>query len=301
MKGIKQSFQKITSQVQNQIKGCVQCDNNDCKKCKHRNSPQDENGVPPQPGCCDLKVTPFFGSFIEPITSTELSTNPFIIATTDGVSTCQVTLEFFVQNPDNACDTYLNINGIDNLIPTGIPTQFTLNDSDVIYFKTFHRGIDCAVAFATIFNVSCQIDYGVLYVVNFGDPTCDFCPQWKFNLVSYNGSSIWTPPSIPYPGVTLGTTWTNTTNQPIDLFINPTIINNPNIGGERLYLLLNGVQIHTLFDGTTLFPIVYTIGVGEVIGLQQNASTCFETETFFTNETCDIYLGSQIMNNNNPC
>jgi len=33
MKGIKQAFDRITSKVQNQIKGCVQCDNNDCKKC----------------------------------------------------------------------------------------------------------------------------------------------------------------------------------------------------------------------------------------------------------------------------
>jgi hypothetical protein len=302
MKGIKQAFDRITSKVQNQIKGCVQCENNDCSRCKHQHS-NDDSGQPPTPGCCDLKVVPFFGSFLEPITSTELSTPPFTIETTDGVSTCQVTLEFNVLNPDNTCDTYLNINGIDNLIPTGIPTQFVLNDQDVIFFKTTHRGVDCGVAFSSIFNVSCQIDYGIPYVVNFGDPSCDFCPQWNLIPIVQASTTIFTGANYPQPPFSIiGNTYKNTTTQAIDLLINPTIINPGTNLSAELWLLENGVQVHLLYDGTNLFPVIWNLVSGGVIGFTQSASNgCLETETFINNETCDIFIGSQIMNNSIPC
>jgi len=303
MKGIKQSFDRITSKVQNQIKGCVQCDNNDCSRCKHSKL-NDQNSIPPTPGCCDLKVVPFFGSFLEPITSTELSTPPFIIATTDGVSACQVTLEFNVFNPDATCDTFLNINGIDNFIPTGIPTQFVLNDQDVIFFKTTHRGVDCGVAFASIFNVSCSIDYGIPYVVNFGDPSCDFCPQWNLIPIVQASTTIFTTANFPLfpPPPVQGWSYQNTTTQAIDLLINPTIIN-PGVNAfAELWLLENGVQVHLLYDGTTLFPVTWTLGVGQILGFTQSASGgCLETETFINNDTCDIFIGSQIMHNNINC
>jgi len=302
MKGIKQAFDRITSKVQNQIKGCVQCDNNDCSRCKHQHL-NDDSGQPPTPGCCDLKQTPFFGSFIEPITSTELSSPPFIIETTDGVSTCQVTLEFFVQNPDASCDTYLNINGTDNFILPGLPTQFTLNDQDVVFFKTTHRGIDCGVAFASVINVSCQIDYGILYVVNFGDPTCDFCPQWNMIPTISPSTTIWSAPNYPpYPAQQLGFTYQNTTNQPIDIYLNPTIINPGVNSNAQLWLLSNGVQAVLLYDGVSTYPQIYTMGVYEIIGFYQGCDGgCLETETFINNETCDIFIGSQIMHNSIGC
>ena len=302
MKGIKQAFDRITSKVVNSQRGCVQCDNEGCK-CKHRNAPVNENPIPPTPGCCDLKQTPFFGSFVEPITSTEYISDPFIIQTTDGVGQCQVTLEFNAQCPDNECDTYLNINGTDNLLPNGLPTQFNLNDGDIIILKTLHRGGDCSVAFTNIINVSCAIDYGFVYVVNFGDQNCDFCPQWDLIPIALPLTTIYSTanyPQFPNPSIP-GNSYANTTNQAIDLFFNPTIIHNSSTGLERLYLLENGVIVHTLFDGTTLFPIIYTLGVGQIIGFKQDSGLCFKTETFINNETCDIFIGSQFMQNNLSC
>jgi len=51
MKGIKQAFDRITTKVVNSQRGCVQCDNNDCSNCKHRNEFIDENPVEPKPMC----------------------------------------------------------------------------------------------------------------------------------------------------------------------------------------------------------------------------------------------------------
>lgn len=297
MKNIKSAFDSLSSKVSNQPKGCVQCKNDDCGKCKkHKNLNADETSIPPTPGCCDLKVQPFFGAFIEPITSTEFITESFTILTTNGVSECQVTLEFYSQCFDGSSDTYLNINGIDNLLPNNFPTQYTFNDGDVIFLKTLHRFANCSSAFTLMNNVSCLIDYGAVYSINFGDPACDFCPQWNLIPISIASTSIFTSanyPIVPPPPLP-GFSYLNSTSQAIDLFLNPTI----QYGNGELYLLSNGVQVHTLYDGNELLPIVYTMGVGEIIGFQQNSQTSFfRTETFINNETCDIFIGSQIMEN----
>ncbi len=53
MKNLKESFQSFSNKVTNQIKGCVQCDNSDCKKCKGNQNSFDyvfgERGSEPQP------------------------------------------------------------------------------------------------------------------------------------------------------------------------------------------------------------------------------------------------------------
>lgn len=304
MKGIKQAFDRITSKVVNSQRGCGQCASNDCSECKKRKLPVDENGVPPPPGCCDLKVAPFFGSFIEPITSTEFSTTPFTILTTNGVDQCQVTLEFNSQCPDNNSNTYLNINGTDNLLPNNIPVQYSFNDGDIIFLKTLHQFVGCSLSFTTIYNVSCQIDYGVAYDINFGDPSCDFCPPWQLIPIQQSSTTIYSPANFPIfpPPPTPGWSYKNTTSQPIDLFFDPIILN-PGINTfAELWLLENGSLIHLLYDGTTTFPIIYTLGVGQIIGFKQSCDGgCLETETFINNETCDIFIGSQIMHNTIGC
>jgi len=53
MKGIKQAFQSIASKVTNQPKGCVQCNDDDCAKCKGNQNSYDyvfgEKNSEPQP------------------------------------------------------------------------------------------------------------------------------------------------------------------------------------------------------------------------------------------------------------